>query len=248
MRLVRASFPAPPPLDTAISHAILRGVSEGAQPQTLRLHRPGSIVAFGPLDRLSPGYGHAVDAARSRGFGVIQRLAGGRAAVFHEQTIALSWAVPDSQPRLHIRARFEELSSIIAGGLRDLDVDARVGEVPGEYCPGAHSVNARGKTKLVGVGQRILLRAAHVGAVIVVGGADRVRDVLVPVYEALGLDWDPGTVGSLQDEVPGIDWEDAAEAVLSRFAESYELVEEPLPKEIMARALGLQGAHEVDLV
>lgn len=245
LRLIRESFPDPPSLDTAISHAILRGVSEGSQPQTLRLHRPGPIVAFGPLDRLSPGFARAVEAARSRGFGSVLRLAGGRAAVFHEQTIAFSWAIPDPQPRLHIERRFREVSDIMVAALRNLGVDARVGEVPGEYCPGEFSVNARGKTKLVGVGQRILLRAAHVGGVVVVAEADRVRDVLVPVYEALRLDWDPATAAGLEDEASGITWQDAERAILERFADSRDLVEQPLPPEIMARARDLQTAHEV---
>ncbi|HEV8420792.1 MAG TPA: lipoate--protein ligase family protein [Actinomycetota bacterium] len=247
VRLIRQSFPDPPALDTAISHAILRGVSEGSQPQTLRIHRPGPIVAFGPLDRLSPGYGRAVEAARSGGFGAIQRLAGGRAAVFHEQTIAFSWAIPDPQPRVHIAKRFEEISSILVAALRDLGLDARVGEVPGEYCPGEHSVNARGKTKLVGVGQRILLHAAHVGGVVVVSDSDRVRDVLIPVYEALGLEWDPTTVGSVDDEVPGTSWEQVEEAILRRFGESHDPLEETLPAEAMERALELQGVHEVEV-
>ena len=39
-------------------------------------------------------------------------------------------------------------------------VDARVGEVPGEYCPGSHSVNARGRVKVVGTAQRMVRRVA----------------------------------------------------------------------------------------
>jgi octanoyl-[GcvH]:protein N-octanoyltransferase len=247
VRLSRESFPQPPALDTAVSHAILRGVSEGSQPQTLRIHRPGPIVAFGPLDRLAPGWEGAVAAARDQGFGAVMRLAGGRAAVFHEETIAFSWAVPDPQPRLHIQQRFDDLSSMVVAALRDLGVDARVGEVPGEYCPGEHSVNARGKTKLMGAGQRILLGAAHVGGVIVVGGTDRVADVLIPVYEALGLVWDPATTGSVEDELPGISWDEVAEAVLTRFRKSYDLVEESLAPDILTRAQGLQQDHEVTL-
>jgi lipoate-protein ligase A len=202
-------------------------------------------VAFGPLDRLSPGYERAVAAARDHGFGAVQRLAGGRAAVFHDQTIAFSWCVPDPQPRLHIQQRFEDLSANVAAALRDLGVDARVGEVPGEYCPGEHSVNARGKTKLMGVGQRILIHAAHVGGVVVAGGSDRVADVLIPVYEALGLEWDPATAGSVEDEVPGVSWNEVAEAILARFREGYDLVEESLPQEILAVARDLQPSHEV---
>jgi octanoyl-[GcvH]:protein N-octanoyltransferase len=245
VRLSLESYPEPPALDTAVSHAILRGVSEGSRPQTLRIHRPGPIVAFGPLDRLASRWERAVGAARDQGFGAVIRLAGGRAAVFHEQTVAFSWAIPDPQPRLHIQQRFNQLSAIVVAALRDLGVDARVGEVPGEYCPGQHSVNAQGKTKLMGVGQRLLLGAAHVGGVIVVGGTDRVADVLVPVYEALALDWDPTTTGSVEDEVPGISWDEVAEAVLARFRQRSELVEETLPPEILTRARELAPLHEV---
>ncbi len=45
--------------------------------------------------------------------------------------------------------------------------------------------------------------------------ADRVRDVLIPVYEALGLDWDPATAGAVADEVPGVGWDDVAGALLA---------------------------------
>ena len=81
-------------------------------------------------------------------------------------------------------------------------MDARVGEVPGEYCPGEYSVNAaRPAASSSGIGQRVIKGAAHIGGVIVVAGRERVRDVLVPVYEALGLEWDPATAGSVEDEV-----------------------------------------------
>jgi octanoyl-[GcvH]:protein N-octanoyltransferase len=245
VRLVRDGFPDPETLDTAISHALLRRVSEGSEPETIRLHRPGAIVAFGPVDRHTPGFAPAVAAARSRGFGCILRLAGGRAAVFHEQTIAFSWVVPDPSPRTGIRRRFEELAGIVAAAFGDLGVDARVGEVPGEYCPGEFSVNARGRTKLMGVGQRLVLRAAHVGGVVVVAGSDRVRDVLVPVYEALGLDWDPSTVGSLQDEVPAISWDASAEALAARFAERFDLADGGVSEETLALARTLESRHEV---
>ncbi len=230
-------------MDTAISHAILRGVSLGQQPETLRLHRPGPIVAFGPKDRLAPGYRSAIKAARALGFGSVQRLAGGRAAVFQEQTVAFSWAIPHPSPRLNIQDRFQELAEIMASAFRTLGVDARIGEVPGEYCPGAHSVNARGRTKLMGVGQRIVLRAAHVGGVIVVGEGARIREVLLPVNGTLGLAWDPETVGSLEDEVPGITWERAEAAIIEGFAARFGLVETGLAEEIVSVARTLEQEH-----
>lgn len=237
--VVRAGRPDPPELDTAISRATLRRVAAGELPETLRLHRPGRIVAFGPRDRVEPRFAEAVAAARARGFGAVERLAGGRAAVFHEGTIAFSWAVPDPSPRQGIRARFDELAEIVRIALVQLGIDARVGEVPGEYCPGEHSVNARSRTKLMGVGQRVVAGAAHVGGVVVVSGADAIRDVLVPVYGLLGLEWDPRTVGSLEEEVPGITWERAEGAILDAFAGRYELRQAPLAPETLALARGL---------
>lgn len=233
-----------PSLNTALSHALLRRASVGLEPETLRLYRPKRVVAFGPLDRLAPGYADAVAAAEARGFASVQRLSGGRAAVFHEHTIAFAWIVPDPDPRLRIRERFEELAGIMAAAFRSLGVDARIGEVPGEYCPGEHSVNARGRTKLMGVGQRVVARAAHVGGVAVVGGSGLIRDVLVPVYQHLGLSWDPATAGSLEDEVGPMAWADAERAVLAEFERRYRLAEaDGFSEETVALAAELEERH-----
>src|SRR5204863_9927483 len=134
-------------------------------------------------------------------------LVGGRAAVYHDRTLACSWATPDRRPAARTEERFRELADLVADALRELGVDSGVGEVPGEYCPGAWSVNARGRTKLVGIGQRLIAGGAHRGAVIVVGDSGRIRDALVPVYEALGVAWDPATAGSVEDEIGGLDLE-----------------------------------------
>ena len=244
IRLIRERFADPPVLDTAVSAAILRAVSAGREPETLRIHRPAPIVAFGPKDRTAPGYAKAVAAARRHGFAVVDRLAGGRAAVFHERTIAFSWVLPDRAPRLRIRERFDEVALLMAGAFRSLGVDARVGSVPGEYCPGDHSVNARGRVKIMGVGQRLVAKAAHVGGVIVVGESGRIRDVLIPVYEALDLEWDPSTVGSLEDEVGPIGWDVVERAVIDAFADRYALTEETLAPETVAEARTLAPRFE----
>ena len=245
IHVIRGGFPQPDEMDTAVSHAALRLVARGEIPETLRLHRPAAVVAFGPRDRVATGFGPAVTAARALGFGAIERLAGGRAAVFHQGTLAFSWAIPDPSPRQGIRPRFEEIAGIMAEAFRSLGVDARVGEVPGEYCPGEHSVNARGKAKLMGVGQRVVADAAHVGGVVVVTGGDRVREVLLPVYEALQLEWDPATVGSLEVEVPGTTWEKVEAAILEAFASRYELEDGDLTEETLALARELVPRHAV---
>jgi octanoyl-[GcvH]:protein N-octanoyltransferase len=200
LRLVTRSFPDAA-LDTALSTVLLRRVAAGTSPPTLRLFVPGRVVAFGRQDAVRAGYRRAVAAVAGLGYAPVERLAGGRAAVFHEQTIAFAWSRPVPDPRSTITTRFEEISGIMAGALRSLGVDARVGEVPGEYCPGAYSVNARGAKKLMGVGQRLVRGAAHVGGVVVVDRVDLVNAPLVPAYAALGYEWDPGATGAVSDEV-----------------------------------------------
>ncbi len=93
------------------------------------------------------------------------------------------------------------MADLIAAALRGLGVDARVGEVPGEYCPGAYSVNARGAVKLSGIGQRMIRGGAHMGGVVVASGGREVARALEPVYEALELEWDPSTSGDVSEEV-----------------------------------------------
>jgi lipoate-protein ligase A len=237
LRLIRHSFPDQPELGTAVSRTILRRVAAGELPPTIRIHRPGREVAFGRQDLASPGYEAAAKAARAAGFAAVERLAGGRAAVFHEGTIAIARAYADPQPPKRTYARFEEMADLIAGSLRGLGVESRVGEVPGEYCPGAYSVNARGATKLAGIGQRMIRGGAHVGGVVVANGGDEIARVLLPVYAALELDWDPATSGSVADELRrGVDAGELEEGLIAELGESYELVDAELDEETMRLA------------
>ncbi|HZD23727.1 MAG TPA: hypothetical protein VE569_10055, partial [Acidimicrobiia bacterium] len=95
------------------------------------------------------------------------------------------------------------------------------------------------KVKVMGVGQRLVRHAAHIGGVVVVDDAHRVRDVLIPVYRALGLDWDPRTAGSLADRSPGITPKLAAESIENSFADEFALIPGSLTESI------LKGAHDV---
>jgi lipoate-protein ligase A len=240
---VKRSFPDRQSLSTAVSRAILLRVSAGELPETLRLHRPGASVAFGRRDVASRGYLEAVRAARAGGFEAVERLAGGRAAVFHENTLAFARAVSDRDPPARTYQRFSEIASVIEGALRRLGVDARTGEVPGEYCPGGYSVNAGGRRKIMGVGQRLIARAAHVGGVVVIGDSERVRDILVPVYAALGLDWNTATVGSVEDEIGSVSFGRVEEAILEEFSARYEIVEAQLDDATLALAHKLEPHH-----
>jgi octanoyl-[GcvH]:protein N-octanoyltransferase len=243
LQLITTSWHGRPAFDTAVSRALMLRVAGGDLPGTLRLYRPERIVAFGGADVRSEGFGTAVERARGTGFESVVRLAGGRAAVFHEGTLAFARAVADRDPTARTFARFEEMSQLLAAALRRLGVDARVGEVPGEYCPGEYSINARGRTKLVGIGQRIVSGASHTGGVIVATGSDDVRGVLVPVYDALGLDWDPAATGSVTDEV-GVTWDEVFEAVVAGFSERFEIVEGEVDPSTLALAAKLEPDHD----
>ncbi len=191
--------------DTALSTALLQRVGSGEVEATLRLWTPGRIVAFGSQDRAQPGYPAAVDAATGLGFDAVERLAGGKAAVFHEGTIAFTWTTPDPDPKSGIGERFRAISTIVIDALSRLDVTGAVGEVPGEYCPGRFSVQVGG-LKVMGVGQRLVKYAAHVGGVLVVHSPELVNLPLLPVYQALGYEWRPGATGAIErplDDVMG---------------------------------------------
>jgi lipoate-protein ligase A len=174
----------------------------------------------------------------------VVRLAGGRAAAFHEGTLAFAWATPAERPVEGTHQRFELIAGIVADALRALDVDARIGEVPGEYCPGAWSVNARGERKLVGIGQRLISGGAHAGGVVVVAGSRLLREALEPVYAALELDWVPETTGSVEDEVASVTLERMEEALIAALAQHFSLVEGTLDERTLARGAKLEAAHE----
>ena len=237
------AYPDADALDTAVSRAMLLAASEGRIGEAFRIHRPGRIVAFGKHDAITPGFADAVAIARDKGFLPILRLAGGRAAVFHEHTLAFNWTVPTPDPTREIHERFRMLADVMVRAFAGLGLDARVGEVPGEYCPGEFSVNLDGAIKVMGVGQRLARHAAHIGGVVVVDDADSINDVLVPIYETLGLTMDPGVTGALADRLPELDNDTVVEAVLAEVGRLGELVPTPLDPEILAHARTLADGH-----
>ncbi len=245
MLLLDQACPGRPAFDTALSRALLQRVAEGHARETLRLYRPDDVLAFSVFDRTRPGFSRAVAAARAAGFAPVLRLAGGRAAVFHRRTLAFAWSLPAEDLRAGVEARFEEMAEILREALQALGVDARIGEVPGEYCPGRHSLNAGGRRKLAGIGQRVVRGAAHVGGVVVVGESRRVRDALVPVYRELGFALDPDSAGSVEDETGPITVEDVAAAVRAAAARRVELAPARADAETLAAAEALAGEHEI---
>ncbi len=225
---------------------MLRSVAAAETGESLRLYPPDNALLFSSLDLRRPGFARAVEIARASGFESVVRLAGGHAAVFLEQSMAFAWACPDADPRSGIRARFERLSAWVVDSLRVLGLDARVGEVPGEYCPGEFSVNIGGHTKVMGVGQRVIRGGAHVGGVLTVGATAWLREILIPVYAALELDFEPATAGGVSDFAPGIEVDDVIGAFVGVLRQAgYGIEEAAFERPILDAAGGLLSRHRV---
>jgi len=237
-RLVETGISGDAVLDTAVSSALLEEVVGGARP-VVRINRPGPRVSFGRLDRLAAGFEAALEAARGHGFTPVMRVGGGRAAAVHEGVIDLGIGEPATESTTE---RFVATADVIRAALGRLGVVVEVGELPGEFCPGAWSLHVGGR-KLSGIAQRVTRGAAWTEAFVMVSGGERLREVLVPVYEALGVELEPGTIGTLEDLVPGITWEAAAGALRAELAARREPAPTALDASLDARAEALRQRH-----
>lgn len=202
--------------DTIIRLGDLTGSGEWG---SLEWTAPEASAAFSRRDVHLPGFAAAVSAVRARGFEPFIRPVGGRLAVYHDGALVLDLLGRSSDPRPGTTSRFALASEAIARGLRRLGVDARVGELPGEYCPGRWTIHGHGRTKLVGTGQRLTRSAYLFTAVIVVGDAAPLREAMTEAYRCLGLHLDPRTVGSVSQYVPGVRLDEVVDSVGAALAE-----------------------------
>jgi octanoyl-[GcvH]:protein N-octanoyltransferase len=201
--LLRDGHPDDPVLDLAVTEALLRRVGAGELGPVARAYRPGATLAFGRMDARLPGFADAAAAARAHGFVPAVRLGGGRAAAYDAGAVVVDVITPVATIAGGVEARFADAAALQLEALARVGVEAQVGELPREYCPGRWSVHAGG-VKLAGTAQRTIRGAALTTAVLLAEGGDRLRAVLVDVYAALGLDWDPATAGAAQDLVPAV--------------------------------------------
>jgi octanoyl-[GcvH]:protein N-octanoyltransferase len=232
--------PDDPVLDIAVTHALLRSVAAGRRAPALRVFLPGPTVAFGRLDALRPGFAAACGAARRHGYTPVIRPAGGHAAVYDEHAVVVEHVTAETDVTAGLQARFEHQSGRLRGVLEEeLGLDARVGELRGEYCAGAHSINLDGRLKVVGIAQRAIRGAALTTAVVTVQDAARLRAVIADVYAALELDVVPATAGTIDERLPGITAARVAELV----AAAYGGTPAPLDGDVLAAAADLVPRH-----
>ncbi|SIL53533.1 Lipoate-protein ligase A [Mycobacteroides abscessus subsp. abscessus] len=143
---------------------------------------------------------------------------GGHAAAYHSGCLIIDHFQADADAVSGNMKRFTEFGQMFTDSLRTLDVQAQMGEIEGEYCPGEHSVHILlpdgTSTKIIGTAQRVVSGAWWFSTGIVVTNSEPLRDVTTAVYRNLGLPLKPSTVGALTDANPLIAIEDVEDAVL----------------------------------
>jgi len=227
--------------DLAVGPALLRTVAQSHSTGWLRMYRPVPTVGFSRLDTRAGGYSRATAISQAHGFQPAVRSPGGRAAAYHRSCLCFELALPDAGERNPVE-QISALGELVAGVLRDLGVDARVGEVPGEYCPGRFSVNAGGVAKIVGTAGRRVRGAILLGGSIIVADAESIRAVLAEVYSALGLPLDPATVAAAAEAGCTVDDADAVgAALLSALTPSVQVSLTRLPERVVAEANSAAG-------
>ncbi|KRF16629.1 lipoate--protein ligase [Nocardioides sp. Soil797] len=234
-----------PALEMAVSHALLRGASRGESPGSLRVFRPTRMVAFGRRDTNRPGFPDAAQACRDAGFTPVVRASGGRAVACTSAALVVDHVQRDAESLGGMDHRFEDYGAMLAGVLADFGIDARVGEVPGEYCPGAHSINARGTVKLIGTAQRMVRDAWLFSSVVAYDDVPALQPLLTRVYAALGVDFDPASVGAFAQEAPGVPLETLEQAVIGAYDDRFGLVESTIQHAVLDEAEAMVTDHRV---
>ncbi|GAB6879918.1 biotin/lipoate A/B protein ligase family protein [Halorubrum gandharaense] len=197
MELVRGREPTVE-RDRAATAAALDRAGENAE-EVVRVWATHRQVAFGRRDTRADGYERAAAAARSQGFEPVERSVGGRAVAYTGRTLAFAVGIPQSGMRTGITERYDLATETVVEALRDIGADVEPDEPPDAFCPGDHSVRVAGGGKVSGIAQRVRADAALVSGCVLVEQTDTtpIASVLEPVYAALGVAFDPESVGSV---------------------------------------------------
>ncbi|QAY58559.1 lipoate--protein ligase family protein [Microbacterium protaetiae] len=199
---------------------LLRAVADGAigEDRVVRLYAPLPTVALSRRESRMPGFDVAAQAAIERGFTPVVRPTGGRAVAYDSSCIVFD-IVQREREMTDQRTFFIRVGESLVSAMRRLGADARLGDVPGEYCPGEFSVNARGAVKLIGTSQRAVRGARLLSGMVPLNEVAHLADVLAVVNAALGLDWDAATFGTLRDEAPPVDRSVVEDAIVGALIE-----------------------------
>lgn len=236
-----ASLEGGPASDVALGPVLLRN-GLGESTELIRIFTPEATAAFSRRDTKQPGFSRAARAASALGFIPVVRACGGRLAAYHGGTVVIDHVMHEHNSHAGMHQRFEHFSSLHAEVLRGLGLDARVGELPGEYCPGTYSVNAEGRCKIVGSAQRITRNGWLFSSIIQVTGSGRIREVLEAAHREIGYALDSATIGAIEDFVPGITLVEVREALLRAYSAPADRSGFKLPDTVLEQ-VGLEAAN-----
>lgn len=186
------------------TRTIFEEVASGERPATFSISPSVRHVGVTRRDTHRPGFERAVRAAEAEGYPTLVRGAGGGAIVGGPGTFGFSIIRPaeDGEDlRMGNRKRYDEATSLALAALRRLGVEAEIGEVREEFCPGDQSLRIgdyENGMKLCGIAQRVTKRAASVGGIVLVEGEEELARILTLVYGAMELPFRPASVGSLR--------------------------------------------------
>jgi octanoyl-[GcvH]:protein N-octanoyltransferase len=224
--------------------ALLLRTPKATWSQLVHVYVPsGPTVAFSGRDLRSPGIATATRAAREAGFEPVVRSPGGRMVAYDSGAVVIDHLDRTTGIRHAGSATFAANAESHVEVLRGLgDIDARVGEVDGEYCPGEYSVNVGGVAKVVGSAQRVTATGSLFSTVVQVGVSDRVRAVLIKVSEALGYDLRQSSIAGLADYAPALTADEVATAFAADYRSRLGMTDAQLPAEVVALALTVSPA------
>ncbi len=209
--------------------------------RVVRIYRPAPTVAFSGLERRLPGFQDAVSEAAAYSFEPVIRPAGGRMVALDQDWLILDVITPEPEKTKSNRDVYLEFGAILVNILRELGVDANLGAVTGEYCPGEYSINARGQVKIVGTAQRVQRGARLFSACIPISISHSVATLFERVNAELGLDWDPATLVGLNSEVPNFSIDDLEKELIVAFAPEVDSFDSLTDLYQFNRQLVLQG-------
>lgn len=224
--------------------ALLLRAPEAAWSQLVHVYVPqGPTVAFSGRDLRSPGIAAATEVAHAAGFATVVRSPGGRMVAYDSGAVVIDHLDRTTGIRHAGSATFAANAESHVRVLRALgDVDARVGEVNGEYCPGEYSINVGGVAKVVGSAQRVTSTGSLFSTVVQVAVSDRVRAVLGAVSDALGYELRRTSIAGLADYVPSLTSTEVAAAFTKDYLGRLGAVEGRLPAGVAGHASAARGA------
>ncbi|MFH8252970.1 biotin/lipoate A/B protein ligase family protein [Microbacterium sp. B2969] len=202
--VVRQSVAGTAAEDLQSSVDLLRAVASGHIPEqrVVRLYTPRPTLALSRRESRMPGFERACASAERLGFEPAVRPTGGRAVAYDESCLIVDVVCRDDG--MDQNEFFARAGHTMVDALRALGVDARVGPVAGEYCPGEFSINSRGVVKLMGTSQRAVRGARLLSGMLALGDVGHLVEVLVEANRALELEWRPETFGTLTSEAPHV--------------------------------------------